>query len=662
MNAGRSWWRGAAEISAGIGWALVIVGAVVLIGWMCGVAEVESVLSGLLLCGFSSLSLGAGLLVLLLRGGGSGWALGFLTTAGFVAGVVSLLAATGVSYRFTRQLRQTSLHAAGTQTALRHVDEIGRGTADLESSQRGYLLLGDEALLAERMQLSADVNHNLEALRTTAGVGRLADLNRLAALIEERNAFGERTIAMRRASGSEAAVALLGTGEGVRLSAQIQALLKKMETEEYASLADWLDKADVASAKAFIIIPLGALLSLTILMTGMFLLNRGQRGRTRAERRLAESFKEISDLRTALDEHAIVAITDRAGRIRFVNDKFCRISKYDRSELLGKDHRIINSGWHSKEFIRDLWTTISDGRVWHGELKNRAKDGSYYWVDTTIVPFLDGQGRPRQYVAIRTDITERKRVEAKVLQLNSELEGRVAKRTAQLEAANKELEAFSYSVSHDLRAPLRAIDGFSQALEEDYGAGLPEEGRGYLETIRSETQRMGNLIDDLLSFSRLSRAPLECLPMDTAALVRSVVRDLQTEYWERKIEVGIGELPPCDGDIALMKQVWINLLSNALKYTRKREKPVIEVGSRVSEGGETVYFVKDNGAGFDMRYVHKLFGVFQRLHRAEDYEGTGVGLAIVQRIIHRHGGRVWAEGAVNEGATFSFTLKHESSA
>lgn len=375
----------------------------------------------------------------------------------------------------------------------------------------------------------------------------------------------------------------------------------------------------------------------------------------RTEEQLRASLREIGDLKMALDEHAIVAITDPQGRITYVNDKFCAISKYSRDELIGQDHRIINSGHHSKEFIRDLWRTIAQGRVWHGEIMNRAKDGSHYWVDTTIVPFLNEQGKPRQYVAIRADISERKRAEQTIQRLNAELEERVIERTAQLEAANRELEAFSYSVSHDLRAPLRAVDGFSQAVIEDFGPLLPEEGKRQLNTIRYAAQRMGKLIDDLLSFSRLNRHPLKREPVDMNMLVRSVADELGATWTDREIEWRIDTLPSCRGDPALLRQVWLNLLSNALKYTRKREQTAIEVG--VEEGPEgTAYRVQDNGVGFDMRYADKLFGVFQRLHRIEEYDGTGVGLAIVQRIVHRHGGRVWARSAPDQGATFCFTL------
>ena len=195
--------------------------------------------------------------------------------------------------------------------------------------------------------------------------------------------------------------------------------------------------------------------------------------RKRTEDQLRASFKEIGDLKSALDEHAIMAITDPQGKITYVNDKFCAISKYSREELLGQDHRIINSGYHPKAFIRELWTTIAHGKVWKGEFKNKAKDGSFYWVDTTIVPFLNEQGKPRQYVAIRTDITERKAARGEDhRQLNVELEQRVVERTAQLQAANKELEAFSYSVSHDLRAPLRHVLGFVELLRKDAGPAL----------------------------------------------------------------------------------------------------------------------------------------------------------------------------------------------
>jgi signal transduction histidine kinase len=245
--------------------------------------------------------------------------------------------------------------------------------------------------------------------------------------------------------------------------------------------------------------------------------------------------------------------------------------------------------------------------------------------------------------------------EAEIRALNGHLERRVVERTAALEAANKELEAFSYSVSHDLRAPLRAINGFSRILLEEHAAKLEPEAQKYLELVRDNAGQMGSLIDDLLRFSRMSRQGLRKDLVQTSDVIRDVLADLAPEREGRQIEVVIGELLPCRADAALIKQLFMNLLSNALKFTRQRTIGHVRIGCQ-QVNGEVVYFVTDDGAGFDMRYADKLFGVFQRLHRAEDYEGTGVGLAIVQRIVQRHGGRVWAHGALDAGATFYLTL------
>jgi two-component system sensor histidine kinase/response regulator len=245
--------------------------------------------------------------------------------------------------------------------------------------------------------------------------------------------------------------------------------------------------------------------------------------------------------------------------------------------------------------------------------------------------------------------------EQQVEALNADLEQRVVERTGELEAANKELEAFSYSVSHDLRAPLRAVNGFSSILLEEHAPELSAEAQGYLRLVGDNAHYMGELIDGLLMFSRLSRQPLQKQPMDTEKVVRWALAELVAEQTGRQLDIRIGELLPCDGNLTLLRQVFVNLLSNALKFTRRRDVAHIEVGCRQVDG-EVIFFVRDDGTGFDMRYADKLFGVFQRLHRADDYDGTGVGLAIVQRIVHRHGGRIWAEAALDKGATFSFTL------
>lgn len=248
-----------------------------------------------------------------------------------------------------------------------------------------------------------------------------------------------------------------------------------------------------------------------------------------------------------------------------------------------------------------------------------------------------------------------RRVAAEHQRVKAELECRVAERTAQLEVTNKELESFSYSVSHDLRSPLRAIDGFSRMLEEDYRDKLDDEGRRQIKVIRDSSRKMARLIDDLLAFSRLGRTPVAAAEVDMGALAQSVFDELRTVSRDTPARFDLKPMPPARCDPALLQQAWVNLLSNALKFAGRRENPVIEAGGHV-DGTERIYYVKDNGAGFDMRYYDKLFGVFQRLHRADEFPGTGVGLAIVQRVVARHGGRVWAEGKVNEGATFYFSL------
>lgn len=306
--------------------------------------------------------------------------------------------------------------------------------------------------------------------------------------------------------------------------------------------------------------------------------------------------------------------------------------------------------------LRSLVQSLDARHPNRGVYRHQKKSGEL--IDVEVISHgIQFSGAAARLV-LAHDVTQRKRAEEEIRRLNAQLEDRVRQRTAELEAVNRELEAFSYSVSHDLRAPLRHIGGFSELLEEESAASLSENGRRYLSIIKESVSQMGALIDDLLAFSKMGRSELRRDDVSMDELVSEVVAECKAELKDRRVYWQIGTLPRVQGDRAMLKQVWVNLIGNAVKYTRPRNPASINIGCEV-RGGEVEFSVRDNGAGFDMAYADKLFGVFQRLHRPEEFEGTGVGLASVQRIVTRHGGRVRAEGRIDQGATFYFTLPHQ---
>lgn len=282
-------------------------------------------------------------------------------------------------------------------------------------------------------------------------------------------------------------------------------------------------------------------------------------------------------------------------------------------------------------------------------------DGSRLSIEISAAPIRDREGRAIGEVLVLRDIGERRKAEEAIRDLNAGLEDRVRERTAELERANRDLESFAYSVSHDLRAPLRSIAGFSNIVNERYREALPPEARDYLQRIAAGASKMGRLVDGLLEFARLGRVELKEAKVRPADLARDALADYADEIRRRGVELRFGELPECVADPVLLRQVYGNLIGNALKYSARRERAEIEIGSCSAEG-ETVYFVRDNGAGFEPQYAGKLFGMFERLHSPAEFEGEGIGLATVQRIIQRHGGRVWAESAPDKGAIFYFTV------
>lgn len=365
---------------------------------------------------------------------------------------------------------------------------------------------------------------------------------------------------------------------------------------------------------------------------------------------------ELRKLTQAIEHSpASVIITDVAARIEYVNPRFTEVTGYAREEVMGSKPSLLKAGQTLPDTYRQLWQTILSGGVWRGELLNRRKNGELFWENTQISPVRNEAGKITHFVAVKEDVTAKKNAEQALAMLNLDLEQRVAARTRQLEAANRELQAFSDSVSHDLRTPLRAIQGFAQAIAEEGGDSLQGELPDYLRRIQAAAVRMGELIDDLLELGRVGQVELMAQPVHLGRMAREILDGLARGEPGRRVDIEVDEDIIVDGDPRLLRVALEHLLGNAWKFTAGRDPARIVFG-HAGPDGANVLMVGDNGAGFDMDYAGKLFRPFQRLHAAGRFAGTGIGLAAAKRVIDLHGGRIWAEGEPERGATFYFEL------
>jgi PAS domain S-box-containing protein len=456
----------------------------------------------------------------------------------------------------------------------------------------------------------------------------------------------------------EAPIELAGRRWGLQLAPTLEYLARQQSLQPWAVLGGGLVFTSLLGAFLLVVTGRSAVIEQLVAERTAQLEAANQElvneivERTRVEEALRASEQKFRSVVESAPDAIVLA--DSAGTLLAWNPAAQAIFRYGEDELIGTPlTRLMPERYrdtHRSGLAR--FRATGESRVIGGtvQVHGLRQDGSEFPIELALSSWQ--AGAETFYCGIIRDITIRQQTEAAIRTLNDTLEQRVA----ELKATNQELATLSYSIAHDLRAPLRAIHSFSRILLEDYAAQLDAEAQSYLQRVSANALRMGRLIDDLLAFGQLSYQPLLKRPVAPADLVHEVLADLRPEYAHRQVELIVQELPPCQADPVLLKQVWANLVGNALKFTRGRPVTRIEVGCDAQAAGGPVYFVRDNGVGFEMQYADKLFGVFQRLHNVADYEGTGVGLALTQRIVHRHGGRIWAEAAVDQGATFFWTL------
>ncbi|HYG17436.1 MAG TPA: CHASE3 domain-containing protein [Ohtaekwangia sp.] len=544
------------------------------------------------------------------------------------------------AYSNNRKFKETAEWVLHTNQVLFHAEQILSLTIDIESGQRGYTVT-DDAVFLEPYHAGRSVvlQHIKDLQALTADNPRQQErIAVLSDLVEKKLKFAHSVIEMHATGGGRGADAV-ATLQGKRLMDDIRKVIRDFQKAEKILLEkrSALHARGVQRANEAFFLLLATTAVILVLVFVSIHINL--RGRVKAEESLHTAMMRIHDIydRAPCGYHSL----DADGFFEEINQTWLRWIGYAKTEVVKKVRfNDILTAESSQLFLQLFPVFKTQGSIHDQEFEVVRKDGTTFPVILSAQAVFDDQGNYLKSRSTVFDYSERKRAAEKILQLNHEL------------------EAFTYSVSHDLRAPLRSIDGYGRILSEDHAGQLDAEGQRILNTIIKNANKMGRLIDDLLDFSRYGRKELNKANYNMEQLASSVFEELKDTEKSRTIHCHIHNVLPAYSDPTLIRQVWTNLISNALKYSRKREASHIEITSQKT-GGEIVYSIKDNGTGFDMQYYHKLFNVFQRLHRPSDFEGTGVGLAIVQRIVSRHDGRVWAEAKENEGATFYFSIPHE---
>jgi PAS domain S-box-containing protein len=578
---------------------------------------------------------------------------------GFVVALLVFCGVAWLNWHHISQMQETADWVNHTQTVREKLARLLLQLEDIQSGARGFVLAGDQVFLEPFHDAVVGVKGQFQEVRslTRDNPEQQKESEMLEKLIDQEVAFAQRLVQVRQDTGFEPARQLVASGQGAVLMDDIRSVIAVMDAKERNLLEQRSLLARREARNAVIFTAVGTTLCFMVLGSVFTLMVQENRLRRKSQHELTASNRELAVALRAnqlIMEHSldVICTIDEEGKFVFLSAACERVWGYLPEELRGQKYIDLVLPEDVAKTNEAAASIMAGQRLRDFENRYRRKDG-------TVIPVVwsaTWSQEDRLMFCVAHDVTKRKADEERILKLNRDLQSR----SNELESANKELEAFSYSVSHDLRAPLRHIHGYVEMLTSSASSQLSEKSLRYLKVITDASMEMGQLIDDLLAFSRMGRIEVHESVVSLNGCVQDTVRGLEMATKDRNIIWKVPPLPPVQGDAAMIKQVFSNLLGNAVKYSRQRDPAVIEIGQAGEEDGRIIFFVRDNGAGFDMKYGHKLFGVFQRLHRADEFEGTGIGLATVRRIISRHGGRTWAEGEKDKGATFYFTLKAET--